>query len=256
VDHLDIVASTLVTNPLAARVAIALGGDALEDVLDVRPSFLVTSGHYRRSVSSTFLTSGNSGTDESNALGGQVFRSAVGVGEMRVTTIDDDVAFLDVGEKGLNEVVDGLAGHDEEHHPTRFLELAHEILDGVGTLDGFSCGDLYQYRVLPLQGAGWGVPLASFARKWSTLDTVRLKATTLKPWSAALRIKFWPMTAKPIRPKSPLATWLASRAGDGDGLAGSASVRAGPPTLIPARRWLEEREESGQEEFLREVLEC
>lgn len=253
VDHLDIVAGTLITNPLAAWVAIALGGDGLEDVLDVRPSLLVSSGHYRGSISGTLLTSGHSAADEPDALGGQVFRAAVGVGEMRVATIDDDVALLDVGEEGLNEVVDGLAGHDEEHHAAGFLELADEVLDGVGALDGFSCGDLDQSSGgQRLSSTGGGVPLASFARKWSTLDTVRLKATTLKPWSAALRIRFWPMTAKPIRPKSPLATRLASRDGDGDAdeVAGSASVRAGPPTLMPARRWLEEREESGQEEFL------
>ena len=48
------------------------------------------------------------------------------------------------------------------------------------------------------------LPLASLSRKRSTLETVRLKATTVKPWSAALRIRFWPMTARPMRPKSPL----------------------------------------------------
>jgi hypothetical protein len=48
-----------------------------------------------------------------------------------------------------------------------------------------------------------------------------LKAMTLKPWSAAFMIRFWPMTARPIRPKSPLG-----------------SERAGEPTLMPASRAL------------------
>ena len=33
VDHLDVVASTLVTNPLAAGLAVRLGGNGLENVL-------------------------------------------------------------------------------------------------------------------------------------------------------------------------------------------------------------------------------
>ena len=65
------------------------------------------------------------------------------------------------------------------------------------------------------------LPFASFSMKCLTLGTVRLKAMTLKPWSAAFMIRFWPMTARPIRPKSPLG-----------------SERAGEPTLMPASRAL------------------
>ena len=42
------------------------------------------------------------------------------------------------------------------------------------------------------------VPLASLSMKSSTLDTVRLKAVTVKPWSFMLRMRFWPITASPI----------------------------------------------------------
>jgi hypothetical protein len=38
-----------------------------------------------------------------------------------------------VGEKGLDEVINGLAGHDEEHDTTRTLELGAELLNGVST---------------------------------------------------------------------------------------------------------------------------
>jgi hypothetical protein len=166
VDHLDIVPSTFVTNPLAAWVAITLGSNALEDVLDVRPSFLVTTRHQRRSISSTLLTSGHSGTYESNALGGQVFRTAVGVREVRVTTINNDIASLDVWEKGLNEVVYRLACHDKEHHPTRLLELADKLLDGVGAFDGLACQSPQLALSFCLPRSSWGnSPLASFARK-------------------------------------------------------------------------------------------
>src|ERR1043166_433139 len=50
------------------------------------------------------------------------------------------------------------------------------------------------------------VPLASWLRKSSTFETVRLKATTVKPWSFMLRMRFWPMTARPMTAISPLGS--------------------------------------------------
>lgn len=82
VHHLDVVTGTFITDPLAASLAIALGRDALEDILDVWPSLLVSTGHDGGSISGTLLTSRNTGTDKSDALTCQVFRSAVGIGEM------------------------------------------------------------------------------------------------------------------------------------------------------------------------------
>jgi hypothetical protein len=38
------------------------------------------------------------------------------------------------------------------------------------------------------------------------LEVVRLYTEILKPWSATLRAKFWPMTARPIRPISDVAS--------------------------------------------------
>src|SRR5690348_14183425 len=48
------------------------------------------------------------------------------------------------------------------------------------------------------------VPAASFFRKSSTLETVRLNTATLYPWSFMFNTRFCPMTAKPIRPISQL----------------------------------------------------
>src|SRR5271154_4088231 len=50
------------------------------------------------------------------------------------------------------------------------------------------------------------VPLASSARKSSTLDTVRLKTATLYPWSFMFNTRFWPITASPINPISQFAS--------------------------------------------------
>ena len=129
VDHLDEVASALVTNPVAASLAVALGGDALEDVLDVGPGLLVTTGHEGRSVTGTLLTTGDTAADEADALLGQVLGAAVGVGEVGVTTVNDDITFLNVWEDGLDEVVNWLTSHDQKHNTTGLLQLGAELFN-------------------------------------------------------------------------------------------------------------------------------
>lgn len=140
-NHLDVVASTLVTDPLAAGLAVRLGGDGLEDVLDVGPGLLVATGHDGGTVAGTLLTTGDTGTDVADTLLLEVLGAAVGVGEVRVATVNDDVTLLKaVLEEELNEVVDGLAGHDEEHHAPGLLELGDELLDAVCANNALALG--------------------------------------------------------------------------------------------------------------------
>ena len=140
VHHLDVVASTLVTDPVAAGLAVALSSDALEDVLDVGPCLLVATGHQRRAVAGTLLTTGNTGADEAKALASQVLGSPVGVGEVRVATVNDDVSLLEQRQEGLNPVVNSLAGLDKEHDTAGLLQLGHELLGGVSANNGLTLG--------------------------------------------------------------------------------------------------------------------
>lgn len=141
-NHLDVVTGTLVTNPLTAWLAVRLGGDALKNILDVWPCLLVTTGHDRWAVTGTLLTSGNTASNESDTLLGEVLGTAVGVWVVGVSTVDDDIASLDttLGDEGLDEVVDGLSGHDEQHHAAWLLELGDKLLDAVGTDDALALG--------------------------------------------------------------------------------------------------------------------
>ena len=52
---------------------------------------------------------------------------------MRVTTVNDDIALLEVRLELTDEVVDSLTGLDEEDDSPWGLELGAELLDGVGT---------------------------------------------------------------------------------------------------------------------------
>lgn len=138
VHHLDIVSRSRISHPLAARFAIALGSDALKDILDVWPGFLISTGHQRRAIAGALLSSRDAGSDKADALGLEVVGPAVGIWIVRVAAINDDVSRLNMGQEGLDEVVDGLAGHDEHHHTTGLLELGDKVLDGVGALDRFA----------------------------------------------------------------------------------------------------------------------
>jgi hypothetical protein len=76
-----------------------------------------------------------------------------------------------VWKDGLDEVIDGLTGHDKEHNATGLLQLGAEFLDGVSTNNRLACVSLASNIRCLLD---FHVPLASLARKRSTLETVRL----------------------------------------------------------------------------------
>ena len=113
----------------------------VDPYLDVWPGLLVTTGHDGGTVTGTLLSSRDTSSDESDTLGLEVVCAAVGVGVVGVTTVDDDVALLGASlEEELDEVVDGLTGHDEHHHAAGLLELGDELLDGVGANNGLALG--------------------------------------------------------------------------------------------------------------------
>ena len=144
-------------------------------------------------MTGTLLTTRNTRADEEEALGLELLGAADGVGVVGVTTVDDDVTGLKEGNELLDEVVDGRAGLDEEDDLAGSLELCDKLLEGVGALDVGACDlGMKSEGVRARTGTRWGLPLASFARKWSTLLVVRLYATTVKPLSFMLRMRFWP----------------------------------------------------------------
>jgi hypothetical protein len=106
------------------------------------PCLLIATGHDAGAGSSTLLASGNPGAHEADALFRQVSGAAGGVWVMRVTTVDDDVAFFHAAlvEEPLDEVINRPSGHDEHHRATEFSEHRDEVLDGAGTDNGLALG--------------------------------------------------------------------------------------------------------------------
>lgn len=138
-DHLDVVASSFRADPVAAWLAESLRGGLLEDVFDMGPRVGISTRHERRTIASSFLTTGYTGSNKEEALRGELLDTAGRVGVVRVTSIDDDVALLQERLELFDERVDSGAGLDEENDLPWGLELLGELLDGVGALDIGTC---------------------------------------------------------------------------------------------------------------------
>jgi hypothetical protein len=139
VDHFDVVAGTGLADPVATWLTLGLGGGLLEDFLDVWPSGVGTTWHEGWTVSGTLLTTRDTGTDKEQALGLELVGSSDRVRVVRVTTVNDDVALLEVGLELADEVVHGLTGLDEEDDSPWGLELGAQLLDGVGADNVGAC---------------------------------------------------------------------------------------------------------------------
>ena len=131
VHHLDIVASAVLAHPVAARLAVALRRDRLEDLLDMRPRGRAATRHERRAVARAVLTTGHTRADVQEATLLELLSAADGVGVVRVTTVDNDVALLEVGDELVDERVNGRTRLDEEDHLAGALQETHKLLDRV-----------------------------------------------------------------------------------------------------------------------------
>ena len=175
-DHLDVVTRAGLTNPITARLTERFGSGGLEDGLNCGPGGCRTTRHERRSMSGTLLSSRNAGTNEQEALFLEFLGPSDGVGVVGVAAINDDVTLLKMGDELLDEGVNSVAGLDEEDNFAWPLQLGSELLDRVGSLH---LGSYNAERPrIGLFGEnkvkGNDKPLASFARKLSTLEVVRL----------------------------------------------------------------------------------
>ena len=94
VHHLDEVAGAVRADVGAARHAVDLGRDLLEDRAEGLVRLLGPAGHDRRAEQRALLAAGDAGADEVQALLAQRGLAPDRVGEVRVAGVDDDVALL------------------------------------------------------------------------------------------------------------------------------------------------------------------
>src|SRR5690606_37821524 len=79
----------------AARCAVDLRGDRLEQWSDLAVCLLGASRHDARAVERTLLAAGDTGAHEVQTLLAQRSLTASGIDEMSVAAVDDDVAVVE-----------------------------------------------------------------------------------------------------------------------------------------------------------------
>ena len=139
VHHLHVVTRAGLADPVAAGVSVDLGSGLLEDILDGWPCSGGATGHKGRAVSGALLASRNTRSDEEKTVGLQLFGATDGIRVVRIATIDNNISFLEVRNELIDEVIDCLAGLDEENDLAGPLELRDELLNGVCSLDVGAC---------------------------------------------------------------------------------------------------------------------
>jgi hypothetical protein len=106
VDHLDVVARTRVSDPLAARGSVLdARRDGLEDGLNVLPRRRGAARHDGGAEEGAFLAAGDAGADEEEALGLELLGAPIRVGKVAVTAVDDDVPGLEEGRNLRTDLV-------------------------------------------------------------------------------------------------------------------------------------------------------
>jgi hypothetical protein len=107
------VARTILSNPITAWFSIYLRCGLLEDVLDMWPSGGGTTRHEGRTISRTLFTTGNTGSDKEEAFLFEILCTTNGIGEVRIATVDDDIALFEIRDQLVDEIVNCDTSLDE-----------------------------------------------------------------------------------------------------------------------------------------------
>ena len=145
-DHFYVVAGPPRSHPFATG-DVALGadlrGDRLENRLDLGPGLLAAAGHHARSEPGAFLPAGHAGADVEQPLRLDIAGPPLGVAEVGIAAVDDDVARLEnldqlldhaVGGGGLGIESGGWGGDrvarlDHQHHLARPGQRVGQLLE-------------------------------------------------------------------------------------------------------------------------------
>ena len=131
VHHLDEVPGAVGADVGAARHAVDVRGDLLEQ----RAQRLVGLGgparHDRRAVQRALLAAGDPGADEVQPALADRLLATDGVGVEGVAAVDDDVAFFHGVGEFVDDGVGGVAGLDHDDDPPRLFQRVKEFRDGL-----------------------------------------------------------------------------------------------------------------------------
>src|SRR5437588_5314381 len=114
VHHLDVVARAARPDVCDARAVVNLGGDGLPDGTYLLVGLPVAARHQGRPPQRALLAAGDAGADEVEALRLQLLLAALGVHEVGVAAVNDDVALVEIGLDLLDRPVNRIARLDQK----------------------------------------------------------------------------------------------------------------------------------------------
>ena len=145
--HLDEVAGAVLADVGAARLAVDVSRDLLENRAHDLVAGCRASGHDRRPLECALFSAGNAGADESDAALGHFLLAANRVGVQGVTAVDDDVAFVERRSQLIDDGVCGRAGLNHDERAARRGEGIGELRDRLGANKGSFVAVGFEKRV-------------------------------------------------------------------------------------------------------------
>lgn len=131
--HLYKVSGAVRTDICDARGAVlGLRGDLFQHRPKRVIRFFAAAWHDARSVECAFFAAGDAGADEVDALLAQLALSAARVCEVRVASVDDDVAGLQERRELRDHCVRGLSGLHHDDQTSWPFQSCHEFLGTLG----------------------------------------------------------------------------------------------------------------------------
>src|SRR5690606_28953435 len=113
----------------------------------------VTAGHDAWAKQRPLLTAGHAGADEAQAALGAVLAAPAGVVEVRVASVDDDVALVEQRHELVDHAIDRCAGLHHDHDSAGPLERLDELLHALAAGEGSFVSEVRQELLGPLGGA-------------------------------------------------------------------------------------------------------
>src|SRR3989338_5887127 len=129
--HLDIVTRSSATYPITARLSLfSFGRDRLENIFDMRPRVMISSGHEGRTEPGPHLAARNAATDKQNAFMLQLVAPPFGVWKVTVAPVNKTASCLEVRKTLVNELIHRIARFDHAHPTPRPFELPEKFFQG------------------------------------------------------------------------------------------------------------------------------
>lgn len=138
VDHFHVVTGTAGTDVGHARLTIDFGGNGFEDGLHHIPGGEWAAGHDGGAFAGAFFTTGNTGSDETQAFFREVGVAALGIGVERVAAVDDDITLIEQGDELFDHRIHGAAGFHHDLDFARSGEGLHELFESLGANQFFA----------------------------------------------------------------------------------------------------------------------